>query len=202
VSATARNINVNAQHKIMVITTSPLVKTYTLQEFWDLPEPSDHSKLELIKGVLYMTPPPDHPHNRAAANVDEILRKEIRRCRYRGKVYIPRAAVWIDNDTYLEPDLMYVSAALESSMDPRHWTHADIVVEVISPSNANYDRKTKADTYRAMSGVCEMWLIDNEKKEVDVRSFESDKSATFKLADTLHSAVLPKIRIPIRSLLT
>jgi hypothetical protein len=43
----------------MVITTSPLVKTYTLQEFWDLPEPSDHSKLELIKGVLYMSPPPD-----------------------------------------------------------------------------------------------------------------------------------------------
>ena len=51
----------------MVITTSPLVKTYTLQEFWELPEPSDHSKLELIKGVLYMIPPPDHPHNRAAA---------------------------------------------------------------------------------------------------------------------------------------
>ena len=33
----------------MVITTSPFVKTYTLQEFWELPEPSDHSKLELIK---------------------------------------------------------------------------------------------------------------------------------------------------------
>ena len=97
--------------------------------------------------------------------------------------------------------LMYVSAALESSMDPRHWAHTDIVVEVISPSNANYDRKTKADTYRAM-GVREMWLIENEKKEVDVRSFESDKSATFNLADTLHSAVLPKIRIPIRSLFT
>ena len=51
----------------MVITTSPLVKTYTLQEFWDLPDPADHSKLELIKGVLYMTPPPDFPHNEAAA---------------------------------------------------------------------------------------------------------------------------------------
>ena len=116
-------------------------------------------------------------------------------------MYISRAALWIDNDTYLEPDLMYVSAALESKMDPRHWTHADIVAEVISPANANYDRKTKADTYRVM-GVREMWLIDNDKKEVEVRSFESDKSATLKLADTLHSAVLPKIRIPIRSLFT
>ena len=39
------------------VNTSPLVKTYTLEEFWALPEPSDHSKLELIAGVLYMTPP-------------------------------------------------------------------------------------------------------------------------------------------------
>jgi hypothetical protein len=36
--------------------TSPLVKTYTLEEFWELPEPPDHSKLELMAGVLYMTP--------------------------------------------------------------------------------------------------------------------------------------------------
>jgi hypothetical protein len=42
----------------MVITTSPLVKTYTLQEFWNLPESADRTKLELIKGVLYMSPQP------------------------------------------------------------------------------------------------------------------------------------------------
>jgi hypothetical protein len=34
------------------VNTSPLVKTYTLEEFWALPEPPDHSKLELIAGVL------------------------------------------------------------------------------------------------------------------------------------------------------
>jgi hypothetical protein len=39
------------------VNTSPLVKTYSLEEFWELPEPPDHSKLELIAGVLYMTPP-------------------------------------------------------------------------------------------------------------------------------------------------
>jgi len=44
-----------------------LVKTYTRQEFWRLPELEDHSKLELIKGVLHMTPPPDDVHNEAAS---------------------------------------------------------------------------------------------------------------------------------------
>ena len=180
----------------MVITTSPLVKTYTLQEFWDLPEPSDHSKLELIKGVLYMTPPPDYPHNRAAANLDQILRDEIKRCRYRGKVYIPRAALWIDDNTYLEPDLMYISAQLEAEMPPQHWSRADIVVEIISPSNATYDRKTKSDTYRAM-GIGELWLIDSDKKEVEVRSFDAGKNVTYQADDALHSEVLPKIKISV-----
>ena len=180
----------------MVITTSPLVKTYTLQEFWELPEPSDHSKLELIKGVLYMTPPPDYPHNRAAANLNEILPQEIKRCRYPGKVYIPRAALWIDEDTYLEPDLMYISAQLEAEMPPQHWTRADIVVEIISPSNANYDRKTKSDTYGAM-GIRELWLIDSDKKEVEVRSFEAGNNAIYKATDTLRSEVLSKIKISV-----
>src|ERR1043166_5871703 len=122
----------------MVITTSPLVKTYTLKEFWDLPEPRDHSKVELIKGVLYMTPPPDSPHNEAVANLTPILLGEIKRCGYRGKVYVPRTALWIDDNTYLEPDLMYISTELKAQMSSGHWTRADIVVEVISPSNANY----------------------------------------------------------------
>jgi Uma2 family endonuclease len=183
----------------MVITTSPLVKTYTLKEFWDLPEPRDHSKLELIKGVLYMTPPPDSPHNEAAANLDDILRSEIKRCGYRGKVYVPRTALWIDDNTYLEPDLMYISAELKTQMASDHWTRADMVAEVISPSNANYDRKTKSDTYQAM-GIREMWLIDSEKKEVEVRCFEFGKNAVYKSGDLIRSDILPNIKIPVSDL--
>jgi Uma2 family endonuclease len=55
---------------IMVwVNTSPLVKTYTLEEFWALPEPPDHSKVELIAGVLYMTPPPGYNHDKAVSRL-------------------------------------------------------------------------------------------------------------------------------------
>src|SRR5438105_3391693 len=105
----------------MVITTSPLVKTYTLQEFWDLPEPSDHSKLELIKGVLYMSPPPGEFHNEAFANLNMHLQRSIDRHGYRSKIYSARAAIWVDDDTYLEPDLMVISDELKAQMKPSHW---------------------------------------------------------------------------------
>jgi Uma2 family endonuclease len=183
----------------MVITTSPLVKTYTLQEFWELPEPADHSKLELIKGVLYMTPPPDYPHNDASANLNQSLVEEVKRCGYSGRVFVPRTAIWVNDDTYLEPDLMYLSQELRSQMDPRHWTRADIVVEVISPSNALYDRRTKSDTYHAM-GVRELWLLDPVTKEVEVRSFETNANVVYRTDQVLRSVVLPKIEIPVAEL--
>jgi Uma2 family endonuclease len=155
----------------MVITTSPLVKTYTLQEFWDLPEPSDHSKLELIKGVLYMSPPPGEIHDDIFGALNRELQRAIDRCGYKGTILAPRAAVWIDDDTYLEPDLMYISDELKHQMKRGQRTRADFVVEILSPASALYDRTTKSDTYRAM-GVREIWLADPETKEIEVRSFE------------------------------
>ncbi len=185
----------------MVITTSPLVKTYTLQEFWNLPEPSDRSKLELIKGVLYMTLPPDYPHNQATADLILHLQKALEKSGYRGQIFVPRTAIWVDEDTYLEPDLMYISDELKASMDPTHWTRADIVVEIISPSTALYDRKTKSDTYQTM-GVREMWLVDTEERQIEVRSFEANKSVVFKIGESLRSEVLAKIEIPLDLLFT
>jgi Uma2 family endonuclease len=183
----------------MVISTSPLVKTYTLQEFWELPAPADRSTLELIKGVLYMSPLPDETHAEAVGNLNKYLQRGIDRCGYRGTIYSPRAALWIDDATYLEPDLMYISDELKARMRGGHWTKADIVIEIISPSNAEYDRKTKSDTYRAME-VREMWLVDTTLKEVEVLCFESGKAGVYKTAGTLRSEVLAEIAIPVAAI--
>lgn len=58
---------------VSIINTSPLVKTYTLEEFWQLPEPADRSKLELIAGVLYMTPPPEYRHDNIVTRLVRLL---------------------------------------------------------------------------------------------------------------------------------
>src|SRR5215467_8680424 len=101
------------------VNTSPLVKTYTLDEFWELPESPDHSKLELIAGVLYMTPPPGYKHDNAASNLNGLLSEHIKSSGKPGKLYIPRAAIWTSPNTYLEPDLFYLSNETEAALvDP------------------------------------------------------------------------------------
>ncbi|MEP6706966.1 MAG: hypothetical protein ABJC05_05575, partial [Pyrinomonadaceae bacterium] len=59
-----------------LVNTSPLVKTYTLEEFWELPDPPDRAKLELIAGVLYMPPPPGYAHDDIVTRLNRLLTME------------------------------------------------------------------------------------------------------------------------------
>lgn len=177
------------------VSTSPLVKTYTLEEFWELPEPPDHSKLELIAGVLYMTPPPGYLHTNSASRLNRLLADYLTKIGDRGTLLIPRAGIIRGPNSWLEPDLFYVAGDIKSYLDseyPQYLRTADLVIEVISPSSAIYDRNTKADTYAAL-GVKELWLIDEASGIIEVRILEGDRYASslvFERDDQLKSAVL------------
>lgn len=148
------------------ISFSPLVKQYTLEEFWALPEPKDRSRYELIGGYLFMVPPPDWPHDDFDERLNKSLVLFVTSHGNLGKVLHPRASIYTD-DTYLEPDMMYVSNELAAKMGKRR-TSADIVFEYFSKSSAIYDRTTKADTYLAL-GVRELWLVDSDNVTIEVR---------------------------------
>src|ERR1051325_7965985 len=181
------------------VNTSPLVKTYTLEEFWELPEPPDHSKLELIAGVLYTTPPPGYKHDTEVSRLNRLMLAHLSNTRDKGTVYVPRAAIWTSPNTYLEPDLFYVSAETESRLQPNHRTTADLVIEVISPGSAIYDRNTKADTYAAL-GVRELWLVDVTSNTIEVRHLEGERygaGVVFGEGQEAASAVFPGFRLPV-----
>jgi Uma2 family endonuclease len=145
---------------------SPLLHRYTLEEFWALPEPEGRGHYDLIGGYLFMVPPPDPPHGDIGAFLTVSLSTHLAAHGMPGKIYHPREAIWTDG-TYVEPDMMYVSNELRASMGERR-TSADMVFEYLSPSTANYDRTTKADTYLAL-GVRELWLVDPETVSIEVR---------------------------------
>ena len=177
------------------VSTSPLVKTYTLEEFWELPEPPDHSKLELIAGVLYMTPPPGYLHTNSASRLNRLLNEFLIKSGDQGTVFIPRAGIIRGPNSWLEPDLYYIAGDVKTYLDseyPQYLRTADLVIEIISPSSAIYDRNTKADTYAAL-GVKELWLVDEASGIIEVRILEGDRYASslvFERDDRLKSTVL------------
>ena len=181
------------------VNTSPLVKTYTLDEFWQLPDPPGRLKLELIAGVLYLSPLPEYRHDNIVSRLNRMLILERERLLDNGSVYVPRAAIWTNDRTHLEPDLFYVSAETESRLDPARRTTADLVIEVVSPGSAIYDRNTKADTYAAL-GVKELWLVDEIKETVEVRTLRGDRygeGTLFAKGDQLASTVVPDMAIAV-----
>lgn len=183
----------------LVVSTSPLVKTYTLEEFWELPEPPDHTKYELISGVLYMAPPPEYRHDRLAGRLIHFLSVHLAALGCPGTLYSARAAIWTSPNTYLEPDLLYVSDELEATFDKKRRTSADLVIEILSPGTALYDRNTKADTYGAL-GVRELWLVDGVAQTVEIRYQTGDgfgEREIFSETEIVASRVFPTLALPV-----
>jgi Uma2 family endonuclease len=162
----------NLMHSIEVTEEpffSPLLRRYTLQEFWALAEPEDRYHYDLIGGLLFMVPPPAPPHCRLDARLAASLHDHLKSNNISGEVHHPRAAIYVDEEmgTYLEPDMMFVSETLRQQMGQKR-TSADIVFEYASKSTAVYDRTTKADTYLAL-GVRELWIVDSSTMTIEVR---------------------------------
>ena len=178
-------------------TTSPLLRRYTLEEFWDLEPPSGGGHYELIAGVLYMVPPPDKPHNAAGSNlVRRLVAYELSHagtCR----VLIPRAGIQRTPHTWLEPDLMLVTMA-RFDRTRSQLEGADLVIEISGPRSAVYDRTTKADTYAAL-GVRELWLCDLEERSIEQRVRAAAgglvRAGIFTATQVLESAVFPGLHV-------
>lgn len=184
---------------VQTITTSPLIKRYTLQEFWDLPNPPGGGHYELIGGVLYMVAPPSGRHNSVWSVLNEYLCGFVLAHPGIGRVLAPRAAIWTDEDTYLEPDLMFLSAERLRTTDLGKIRSADLVIEISSPSTSTYDRTTKADTYLYL-GVRELWLVDTERRIIEQRVLEERAwrlIGRFGAGTEVHAEALPGFICPV-----
>jgi Uma2 family endonuclease len=187
-----------------LINSSPLVKTYTLDEFFALPEPKDFSKMELINGVLFMSPMPDWRHSNIIEKLHSIIRDYIKSKNIEGIIYRPRAGIKRTKTTWLEPDLFYLSKESVNRFDKEIPTTADLVIEVLSLSTFEYDKTTKADTYEAL-GIRELWLVDSDAKQIEVReninaNNKWDRIVVYEEGDKLESKVIEGLSFSINEI--
>lgn len=185
---------------------SPLLRRYTLQEFWALAEPEDRYHYDLIGGLLFMVPPPAPPHGSIDSRLVKLLVEFLLNNKLEGEVHHPREGIYIDEEmgTYLEPDMMYVSQALGEQMGQKR-ASADIVFEYSSKRTAIYDQTTKADTYLAL-GVRELWIVDSVTTTIEVRYASSNQGSPawerrrFAKGEYAESRVLPGWKVSLDEL--
>ena len=189
--------------RISEVNFSPLSRHYTLDELWALPEREDHAHYNLIAGILFVIPPPEPPHGDLVSKMSKFLFRFLITNRVAGLVYHPPEPIYrADCQTYLEPDMFYVSS--EQIRVDR--ASADIVFEVLSESTRMYDRTTKSDTYLALE-VGELWLIDPVTETIEVRHRSTvDESVVWEIRSSSRgehatSQILEGLQVSIDELL-
>ena len=167
----------------------------SVQDFMDIPEGPPY--FQLIEGDLFMMPPPGSFHQDIAGNIHFILRKYLQK-KPIGKVGIAPYGVFLDDINVFLPDLFFVATSRLKHFSKRGFEGApDLVVEILSPGTARFDKASKKWVY-ARSGVRELWLIDPESEEVTVFNLSESRDeprGVFGQDEIFTSPLLPGLKI-------
>ncbi|MGE0552547.1 MAG: Uma2 family endonuclease [Gemmatimonadales bacterium] len=142
-----------------------LAKIWTREEVLALPD--DGNRYELVDGELLVSPTPRPLHQLAVSAFYDRVKAYVRANRL-GTVLFSPADLDLRAGQLLQPDLFVL--ATEPGRPFREWTEAGIprlVVEVLSPSTARYDRITKRRRYQR-SQVPAYWIVDLDARLVEV----------------------------------
>lgn len=171
-------------------------------EHW-LNFPNDGWKYEIIDGVLYMSPPPLIDHQDILGELFTQMREHARRRRL-GKVLCAPCGVRLPGQPVpVEPDILFVRRKRLSILAERYVEGApDLLVEILSPSNAMHDLETKYALYER-AGVAEYWMVIPWEKLVRVYALTDGHYrlvGEYGVAHTAHSSVLSDFSIAVNNL--
>lgn len=171
----------------------------TAEMFQDIPEGPPY--FQVIDGQLFMSPSPCVPHQEITGTLYRLIANYLDQHPL-GRVFIAPLDVYLDNINIFEPDVFFLLNEHKARLTPKGLEGApDLVIEVLSPGTAKYDKGPKRLAY-AQFGVQEFWLVDPAKRTVDVYDFRTSSDAEplrYIEDQTLTPLILPGLIINLGS---
>ncbi|PZD71510.1 hypothetical protein C1752_06130 [Acaryochloris thomasi RCC1774] len=177
---------------------------WTTQDIESLPE-NEWIRYEIIDGELFVTRSPHHKHQQIAGRVFAVLDSWSLESGL-GEPSIMPGLVFSDSDN-VSPDVIWISDERIAQIQDEagHFRGApELVVEVLSPGQANIDRDrlAKLKLYSAQ-GAHEYWIVDRFARRVEIYRRENAQLvlvATLLDGDEIASPLLPGFTCQITSL--
>lgn len=134
------------------------------EEYLEMEEKSP-IRHELVGGQMFAMAGSSEAHNVIALNIATILRTRLRGTGCRAYIFDMKAKVEKTEDFYY-PDVMatcerFIAKSLFKS-------NPFLLVEVLSPSTANIDRREKLSAYRMIESVREYVIVYQDYKRVEL----------------------------------
>lgn len=153
--------------------TAVAIKMYTEQEYLELERAAEY-KSEYYRGEIFAMSGAKFNHNRIKENLSVAVGlflkgKSCSSLSSDMRVHIP------ENTLYTYPDILIVCGE-PVFQDDRMDTllNASVIIEVLSPSTANYDQGKKFHFYQSMRTMVEYVLIDSQEVWARVHRKGSD----------------------------
>jgi len=148
-----------------------------------------------------MAPPsPTWRHQSAAGTLYYHLMTHVKYAGL-GNVFIAPLDVELAPHTVVQPDVVVLlNRSLEKCTSSHIRGAPDLVIEVLSPGTAAYDRRQKYNAY-ACAGVQEYWVVVTEQEAVEVFFLETDGyylAGTYSGEDTIRSLIVPNFPIRVK----
>lgn len=180
----------------------PAQGEWTYEDFLRLPD--DGNRYEVIRGSLYVTPPPIVDHQFLSGEFSFRLSAFVRERRL-GLVLTAPLGVMLPAGiaTPVQPDVMFFRKGNEPRRGTSNYEGApDLVAEVLSPSTRRRDRTIKLAAYQD-AGVPEYWLLDPGARTAVVYTLEKGRYAELVrggAGDEVWSSVVPGFRVRVEDL--
>lgn len=165
-------------------------KKYTAADYMMLEE---GAPFQLINNELVMSPSPNSVHQAIVVRLGKVMLIFLEN-REMGGYAAGSMDVVFDESNIFQPDFLYVSEDRRKEIVRDRVEGApDMVIEILSPSNAIYDLRIKKEIYQKY-GVKEYIILDPIAKNAQL--FTLDKGTyrlhqTAHLQETLRSIILP-----------
>ena len=147
-------------------------------------EHQQESKYEFVDGEVfevYAMGGARREHNAVALNVVAALKQHLRGTPCRAYIADMQVQVLATGDS-LYPDVV-VSCEAEALNAEITLTQPKVIVEVLSPRTANYDRSDKFQKYRLIASLREYVLIDPRTKTIDIYRWQASGDWLLAVAD-------------------
>lgn len=163
----------------------------TLDEFYQM-EGEPDTRYELLDGVVLAMTPPSNAHGALVVTLAWLLKSALKSrpsCSLLSEVGIRSLT---RSDTHYQADLA-ISCSPQSA-DSHEINEPLLIVEVLSPSTEDHDRKVKTVDYRKLPSLREVLLVDSRRPYCELhRRLEGDRWLAELVADLNGSVRLESI---------
>lgn len=180
--------------------TAEKKKKYTVADYMMLEE---GAPFQLINYDLIMSPSPIPIHQAVSMRLIQAISNFLDSKNDNGFLVSAPMDVKFDEGNVLQPDVLYITEERKAEIIKDFIIGApDLVIEILSPSNAYYDLRQKKDIYEKY-GVKEYIIIDPVQENADLYVLKDRAYYLHQKAiknEQLNSVLLPGLKLDLSKL--